>query len=346
MARSLWYGRTVAMMNILVTGGAGYVGAHACKSLAAVGFKPTVFDNLATGHRDFVRWGPFIQGDIRDAGSVEHAIHTSEAVAVLHFAGSAYVRESIVDPAKYYDNNVFGTLSLLAGMRAAGCSRLVFSSTCAVYGEPTTNPISESTLTAPVNPYGASKWMIERILADFGAAYGTRTISLRYFNACGADEAAEIGEKRDPETHLIARALMTLQGHITDFAVFGTDFATRDGTAVRDYVHVSDLADAHVLALRQLLEGGTGGTYNLGTGTGRSVREILHAIAHVTGQHVPEVQASRHLGEPARLVADPTLARTRLGFHPSRSDLHTIIRTAWNWHQRAHPKRPATKPIA
>jgi UDP-arabinose 4-epimerase len=331
------------MANILVTGGAGYVGAHACKSLAAVGFKPTVFDNLTTGHRDFVRWGPFIQGDIRDAGSVECAIRTSEAVAVLHFAGSAYVRESIVDPAKYYNNNVVGTLSLLAGMRASGCSCLVFSSTCAVYGEPTEDLISEATPTAPVNPYGASKRMVERILADFGAAYGMRTITLRYFNACGADESAEVGEKRDPETHLIARALMALQGHVTDFAVFGTDFATQDGTAVRDYIHVSDLADAHVAALQQLLESETGGTYNLGTGTGHSVREVLHAVADVTGQRIPEVQASRQLGEPARLVANPTLARARLGFDPSRSDLHTIIRTAWHWHQRAHPKRLGAK---
>lgn len=324
---------------ILVTGGAGYVGAHACKALASAGFRPVVFDNLSTGHRDFVRWGPLVEADIRQAAAVERAIRAHGVEAVLHFAASSYVRESMQDPAKYYDNNVVGSLSLLAGMRAAGCDRIVVSSTCAVYGEPDLVPINESTPPCPVNPYGASKLMTERILADYGRAYGLRSVCLRYFNACGADEAAELGELRDPETHLIARALMSLQGHIQDFAVYGADFATQDGTAVRDYVHVADLADAHVMSLRLLLGGGPSSLFNLGTGRGHSVREVLRAIGDVTGQLVPEVQAGRQTGEPGLLIADPVLARERLGFAPRRSDLQTIIRTAWAWHRRAHPKR-------
>ena len=328
------------MVAVLIAGGAGYVGAHACKALAASGFTPVVYDNLSTGHRDFIRWGSFIEGDIRDTGAVAKALQDTRARAVLHFAASASVRESMSHPAEYYDNNVSGTLSLLEGMRRARCKRLVFSSTCAVYGEHGPGLITEATPPCPVSPYGRSKWMVEQILDDFEAAYGLRSVKLRYFNACGADEAGEIGEKRDPETHLIARALMSLQGHVTDFAVFGTDFDTEDGTAVRDYVHVADLADAHVATLRLLLDGGTG-TYNLGTGTGHSVRDVLQAVGRVTGRPMPEVQASRQDGEPARLVADPALARKRFGFCPLRSDLDTIVRTAWQWHKHAHPRRPA-----
>ena len=333
------------MTSILVAGGAGYVGAHACKQLALAGFTPVVFDNLSTGHRDFVRWGPLEVGDIRDPGAVERTIRAHDAQAVMHFAAHAYVRQSIVDPAEYYDNNVVGTLSLLTGMRAAGCARLVFSSTCAVYGEPGTKPITEATPPAPMNPYGASKWMVERILADFRPAYGLSSTCLRYFNACGADESAEIGEKRDPETHLIPRALMSLQGYVPDFRVFGADFPTPDGTAIRDYVHVCDLAQAHVAALRRLLRGEDGSTYNLGTGRGYSVREVLRMVADVTGQDMPGPTASRQPGEPARLVADPTRARRDLDFEPVRSDLDTIVRTAWAWHLKAHPKQNSVPSI-
>ena len=232
--------------SVLVAGGAGYVGAHTCKSLARAGFLPVVLDNLSTGHREFVRWGPLVQADLRDTATVADTIRRHACVAVLHFAAFAYVGESVSDPAKYYDNNVAGTLSLLAGMRTAGCDALVFSSTCAVYGQPAQVPIVEVTPPDPINPYGASKLMVERILSDFRPAYGLRSVALRYFNACGADPDNEIGELRDPETHLIPRAMMALQGHIDDFAVFGTDFDTPDGTAIRDYVHVADLADAHV----------------------------------------------------------------------------------------------------
>lgn len=324
---------------VLVAGGAGYVGSHTCKALARAGFLPIVFDNLCTGHREFVRWGPLVEADLHDKAAVAEAIRRHECVAVLHFAAFALVGESVAEPAKYYDNNVVGTLSLLAGMRAAGCSALVFSSTCAIYGQPAQVPIVEDTRPDPINPYGASKLMVERILADFRPAYGLRSIALRYFNACGADPDAEIGELRDPETHLIPRAMMALQGHIGDFAVFGTDFDTPDGTAIRDYIHVADLADAHVAALRLLLSGSPGGVFNLGTGSGYSVKEVLQAIEREAGERLPDVNGPRRPGDPAVLIADATRARRDLGFDPQHSDIATIVRTAWAWHRRAHPRR-------
>ena len=329
---------------VLVAGGAGYVGAHTCKSLARAGFLPVVLDNLSTGHREFVRWGPLVQGDLRDAATVTDTIRRHACVAVLHFGAFAYVGESVSDPAKYYDNNVVGTLSLLAGMRTAGCDALVFSSTCAVYGQPAQVPIVEDTPPDPINPYGASKLMVERILSDFRPAYGLRSVALRYFNACGADPDNEIGELRDPETHLIPRAMMALQGHIDDFAVFGTDFDTPDGTAIRDYVHVADLADAHVVALQQLLGGSPGGVFNLGTGHGYSVKEVLQAIEQEVGERLPGVTGPQRSGDPAVLIADPMRARSVLGFEPVHSDLPTIIRTAWAWHRRAHPRRKTAAP--
>jgi UDP-arabinose 4-epimerase len=326
---------------VLVAGGAGYVGSHTCKALAQAGFLPVVLDNLSTGHRDFVRWGPLVQADLRDTAAIAEAIRQHHCRAVLHFAAFALVGESVTDPAKYYDNNVVGTLSLLSGMREAACDSLVFSSTCAVYGQPERVPIVEDTPRDPVNPYGASKLMVERILADFRPAYGLRSIALRYFNACGADPDNEIGELRDPETHLIPRAMMALQGHISDFAVFGTDFETPDGTAIRDYIHVADLADAHVAALRQLLEGKPGGVFNLGTGRGYSVKEVLSTIERETGEQLPDVAGPRRAGDPAELIADPARARNELDFNPVRSDLETIVRTAWAWHRQAHPRRNA-----
>ncbi|MCB4825114.1 UDP-glucose 4-epimerase GalE [Roseicella aerolata] len=325
---------------VLIAGGAGYIGAHACKALAARGYKPVIFDNFSTGHRAFVRWGPVVEGDIRDAAAVGWAIREHGCEAVLHFAACAYVGESVSDPRKYFDNNVTGTLAVLDGMRAAGCNRLVFSSTCAIYGQPDTVPISEDTRPNPINPYGASKLMVEQILRDYRPAYGLRSIALRYFNACGADVDGEIGELRDPETHLIPRAMMALQGHVRDFAVFGSDFPTPDGTAIRDYIHVSDLADAHAGALDALLGGHPGGAYNLGTGRGASVLEVLRMIERVTGEELPAVTGRRREGDPAALVADPTLARRELGFVPRSSDLETIVGTAWAWHRRAHPRRP------
>ena len=302
------------MRSVLVTGGAGYVGAHSCKALSEAGYLPVVVDNLSTGHESFVRWGPLVRADIRDHEALAHAFAAHNVSAVLHFAASAYVGESVTDPRKYYENNVGGALSLLRAMTDAGCRKIVFSSTCAIYGEPATVPIREDTPQDPVNPYGASKAMVERILDDYARAYGLGVVALRYFNACGADPDGEIGELRDPETHLIPRAMMAIQGHIADFAVFGTDYATADGTAVRDYVHVSDLADAHVASVRRLLEGGAGESYNLGTGRGYSVKQVLDAIAAETGEELKVRKGPRRPGDPPLLVADATLARRDLRF--------------------------------
>jgi UDP-glucose 4-epimerase len=262
-----------------------------------------------------------------------------DIVAVMHFAAASLVGESVVDPQKYYTNNVNGTLSLLAAMREAGCRRLVFSSTGAVYGNADSKALPESYPCAPINPYGASKWMIERILADYRGAYGLGSFALRYFNASGADAAGGIGELRDNETHLIPRAMMALQGHVPDFAVFGDDYDTPDGTAIRDYIHVTDLAAAHLKAVKLLMQGHSGGVFNLGTGSGLSVREILRAIATETGREVPHAVKPRRAGDPTYLVADPGAARETLQFQPLHSDLATIIRTAWAWHRVAHPLR-------
>jgi UDP-glucose-4-epimerase GalE len=331
---------------ILVTGGAGYVGAHACKALRRAGYTPVVFDNLSTGHTSFVRWGPLVEGDIRDTNSLLDAIQTYNAEAVLHFAASAYVGESVTNPQKYYENNVGGSLSLLRAMLAAGCRRLVFSSSCAIYGEPDNLPIRETAPQNPVNPYGASKAMVERIICDYKRAHGLRSVALRYFNASGADPESELGELRDPETHLIPRAMMAIQGYISDFAVFGNDYPTPDGTAIRDYIHVSDLAEAHVVALQYLLAGEAGGAFNLGTGRGYSVKQVLDAIAAETGETLPVSDAPRREGDPPVLLADASLSHTKLGFAPRLSHLEKIVETAWAWHQRAHPRLVDTPPIA
>jgi UDP-glucose-4-epimerase GalE len=324
---------------ILVTGGAGYIGAHCCKALSEAGYLPVCVDDLSTGSRDFVKWGPLIVGTIRDTARVAETIRSNHIAAVMHFAAFSQVGESVADPQKYYLNNVGGTLSLLAAMREAGCSRLVFSSTGAVYGNAGRDPISEDAAGAPVNPYGVSKWMIEQMLTDFRAAYQLNSICLRYFNASGAERSASIGEFRDPETHLIPRAMMALQGHVEDFAIFGDDYETPDGTAVRDYIHVEDLAAAHILALDALLNGSVGGCFNLGTGSGYSVREVIAAVEAAAGRKVPLSVKPRRIGDPPILVADPSSAQTSLGFRPVVSDLATIVASAWAWHQKAHPRR-------
>jgi UDP-glucose-4-epimerase GalE len=328
---------------ILVTGGAGYIGSHCCRALAAAGYHPVAYDNFSTGHRSFVA-GSLVVGELSDKTALSRAFAQHDIVAVMHFAASSLVGESVVDPQKYYINNLAGTLSLLDAMREAGCHRLVFSSTGAVYGNADSQALPENYACAPINPYGASKWMIERILADYRSAYGLGSFALRYFNASGADAAGGIGELRDPETHLIPRAMMALQGHVPDFAVFGDDYDTPDGTAIRDYIHVTDLAAAHVLALQLLMQGHSGGVFNLGTGAGFSVREILAAIAAETGRAVPHVIKPRRAGDPTYLVADPTASRETLKFKPAHSDLATIIRTAWAWHQTAHPLK-TNKPL-
>jgi UDP-glucose-4-epimerase GalE len=337
---------TVAMSDrpvILVTGGAGYIGSHACRALEAAGYHVVVYDNLSTGNRDFVA-GPLVVADLLDRAALSEVFAQYRIAGVMHFAAASLVGESMADPQKYFLNNVGGTLSLLSAMRETGCDRLVFSSSGAVYGQADSMALTESQPCAPINTYGTTKWMIERILADYRSAYGFGAFCLRYFNASGADVAGDLGELRDNETHLIPRAMMAMQGHLTEFAVFGTDYDTPDGTAIRDYVHVTDLATAHVAALRLLLQGHKGGAFNLGTGVGFSVHEILAAIAAETGRQVPHTIKPRRSGDPAYLVADPSASRNVLKFAPRYSDLPTIIRTAWAWHRKARPLKAISGP--
>ena len=322
---------STAHPKVLVAGGAGYIGSHTCKALAAGGFLPVVYDNLSTGHRGLVRWGPLVEGDLLDQRTLEHTFAEHRPVAVLHFAACAYVGESFEDPAKYYSNNVIGALRLLDAARSAGNVPIVFSSTCAVYGEPATLPITEDTDLAPVNPYGRTKQAIEHALSDYDAAYGLRSARLRYFNASGCDPGGEIGESHDPETHLIPRAILAAMGRLEELSLYGDDYPTPDGTAIRDYVHVCDLANTHVAAVRHLLGGGESVTVNLGTGHGCSVREIVDAVERITGLDVPYRIVARRQGDPAVLVADGSRAERLLGFSPEHSDIETIVRTAHAW---------------
>lgn len=314
--------------RILVTGGAGYIGSHTAKLLRLEGIEPVVYDNLSTGNRSAVRWGPFVQGDILDTGYLVEVIEQHQPAAVIHFAASAYVGESVADPAKYYNNNVRGTLSLLEACRQASLVKIIFSSSCATYGVPARLPIDEATWQAPINPYGKTKLMGEHMLADYATAFGLNFVSLRYFNACGADPEGDLGEWHDPETHLIPRALLAAAGKIPHLEVFGDDYDTPDRTCVRDYIHVADLARAHVLAYRHLAKGGANVALNLGTGRGFSIKEVLRAISEVTGRDVPVVYRRRRCGDPPALYADATLAHQTLGFLPRYSDLETIVRTA------------------
>ena len=314
--------------RILVTGGAGYIGSHTAKLLCSEGIEPVVYDNLTTGNRSAVRWGPFVEGDILDGARLIDVVEQYQPVAVIHFAASAYVGESVIDPAKYYRNNVRGTLSLLDVCRQTGVDKMIFSSSCATYGVPDVLPIDEATPQVPINPYGKTKLMAEHMLADYAAAFGLNYVSLRYFNACGADPEGDLGEWHDPETHLIPRALMAAAGTISHLEIFGEDYDTPDGTCVRDYIHVTDLARAHVLAYRHLAKGGENLALNLGTGRGFSIREVLRAIGEVTGHDVPIVTRRRRCGDPPALYADAGLAYQTLGFLPRYSDLETIVRTA------------------
>jgi UDP-glucose-4-epimerase GalE len=321
--------------SILVTGGAGYVGSHACKALARVGYVPVVYDDLSRGHREAVRWGPLVDGNLHDSARLGAALRAHRISAVMHFAAFAYVGESVTDPEKYYRNNVGGTIALLRAMREAGVGRIVFSSTCAVYGVPEVLPIRETTAKAPLNPYGDTKLAIERALHWYGSAYGMRYMALRYFNAAGADPDGEIGEAHEPETHLIPLVLRAALGSGDPVQIFGTDYPTPDGTAIRDYIHVTDLADAHVRALGDLAAGGDSAALNLGTGRGCSVREVIAAVERIAGRTVRRRETGRRPGDPPELVADPALARSRLGWQPRHSDLDTIIATALAW--ESHP---------
>jgi UDP-glucose-4-epimerase GalE len=327
------------MKSILVVGGAGYIGAHTCKALKAAGYNAVSFDNLTTGHRNFVKWGPLVVGDILDTLALEQVLRDFSIDAVIHFAAHAYIGESVFHPQKYYINNVSGTLSLLQAMRNSGVDKIVFSSTCAVYGQPPQLPVLEGMPTIPITPYGHSKLMVEQILSDYRSAYSTKYVALRYFNASGADVDCELGELRDPETHLIPRAMMYLQGHLDSFEVFGTDYPTHDGTAIRDYVHVADLADAHVLATDHLLSSGEGGVFNLGSGAGYSVKQVLDAISRETRLSLPAPMGRRRKGDAAQLYADASLVAKTLGWRPRSSSLDEIVRTAWQWHKKAHPKQ-------
>ena len=324
-------------LNILVTGGAGYIGSHTCKALAAAGFMPVAYDNLVFGHEWAVKWGPLARGDILDRGRLEEVFRRYKPSAIVHFAAYAYVGESVEQPAKYYKNNVTGTLTLFEAMRDHGVEQMVYSSTCATYGRPQMIPIPEHHPQNPVNPYGASKLMVEQILADFSAAYGLRSISLRYFNAAGADAEGEIGEDHDPETHLIPLVLQTAAGKRPNITIYGTDYDTPDGTCIRDYVHVSDLAEAHVLALKALSSNGSSASYNLGTGRGFSVREVIETAHSVTGREIRVQEGPRRPGDPPQLVADATRAKTELGWTPKYADLDQIVKSAWSWSLRHHP---------
>ena len=324
------------MKHVLVFGGAGYIGSHTCKALAAAGFSPVAFDNLGEGSRDFVRWGDLIEADIMNTESVDQAFRTYSPVAAIHFAAFAYVGESVIEPEKYYNNNVIGSLNILSSARRNGLVPLVFSSSCATYGQPITVPISESTPQRPINPYGRTKLIIEQALADYDLAYGLRSVCLRYFNACGADASGDLGEVHKVETHLIPRAILSSLGRIRDFTVYGCTLDTHDGSPVRDYIHVSDLADAHVLALRHLLGGQPSERFNIGTGEGVSVFQMIHALESITGNRVPYQVAPSRAGDPPVLVADPSKARQALGFTAQHSELGNILRTALAWHS-LHP---------
>ena len=320
---------------ILVTGGAGYIGSHACKALACAGYSPVVYDNLVYGHHAAVKWGPLEQGDLLDSARLDEVIKLYQPRAVMHFAAYAYVGESVSDPGKYYVNNVTGSLSLLQAMVRHGIDKMVFSSTCATYGNPLHEAIGEAHPQTPINPYGQSKLMVETMLGDFGRAHKLRSMSLRYFNAAGADSAGDIGEDHTPETHLVPLALEAAAGKRGPLTVFGNDYATPDGTCIRDYIHVTDLAQAHVKALQALEQGASSGNYNLGTGAGCSVKEMIEAIEQVTGMPVPHVFGERREGDPPRLVADARLFQREFGWQPSHSDLPTIIQTAWHWLNRS-----------
>jgi UDP-glucose-4-epimerase GalE len=326
------------MSAVLVTGGAGYIGSHAVKALRAAGHSVVVFDDLSAGHAAAIGDTPLVQADIRDTGAVLGALREHAVTAVMHFAALLSVGESVRQPARYYDYNVRGSLSVLDAMVAEGVQRMVLSSTCAVYGNPLTTPIDEEHQTNPINAYGETKLAVERALGHYGRAYGLRSIALRYFNAAGADPDGELGEDHDPEIHLIPRAIQAACGGAT-LQLFGEDYPTADGTCERDYVHVTDLATAHLRALEAVeLDTGQATTvYNLGTGQPRSVREVIRAVERVTGRHVPIEEAPRRPGDPAVLYASADRIGRELGWRPAYASLDDVVETAWRWHE-THPK--------
>jgi UDP-glucose-4-epimerase GalE len=320
------------MVSVLVTGGAGYIGSHTAKQLARAGFRPVVLDNLSQGHREAVKWGPLIEGDLADPAAIRRAVEEHEVRAAVHFAASALVEESMRAPRDYFRNNVRNTLNLFDVLLDCDVRNVVFSSTCATYGMPETVPIPEEHPQHPVNPYGESKLFVERVLGWYGPAYGLRWMALRYFNAAGADLEGDLGEEHDPETHLIPRAVGAALGLLPPLKLYGTDYPTPDGTAIRDYIHVTDLAEAHVSAVKYLMAGGASRAINLGTGVGHSVREVLGTVESVCGRKVPVEPAGRRAGDPVSLVARSERATQVLGWSPRYSDLATIVKTAVAWH--------------
>lgn len=324
------------MKNVLVTGGAGYIGSHACKALRAAGYTPVTFDNLETGWRAAVKFGPFVQGDLMDPASIAAVFTDYKPVAVMHFAALSQVGESMNDPARYWRNNLVGSLNLIEAAVAAGCLDFVFSSTCATYGDQDNVVLDENSAQYPMNTYGASKRAIEDVLVAFQNAYGLRHVIFRYFNVAGADPEAEVGELHQPETHLIPLMLDAISGKRAALTVFGTDYDTPDGTCIRDYVHVCDLVDAHVLGLKWLQDGKKSRVFNLGTGSGFSVREVIDQSRLVTNRPVPYVDGDRRLGDCTKLVSGSVRAEVELGWKPTRSTLDMMITDAWRWHQTGH----------
>lgn len=323
-------------MNILVVGGAGYIGSHMCKCLAQAGYHPIVLDNLVYGHREAVQWGPLIEGSIDDADLLKHLFKTHDISAVMHFAAFTYVGESVQNPAIYYQNNVAATLTLLQSMVEGNITKFIFSSSCATYGESVKIPITEDHPLNPISPYGRTKLMVEEIMRDFEHAYGLSSTALRYFNAAGADPEGQLGEDHDPETHLIPLVLETALGQRRDIKIFGNDYETEDGTCVRDYIHIVDLASAHLLALEKLLNGDPGDSFNLGNGNGYSVKEVIDKARKISGKPIPVEIIARREGDPAILVGSSQKAMNELGWQPQYAELETIIEHAWNWH-KTHP---------
>lgn len=327
--------------TVLVTGGAGYVGSHSCKAFAEAGWNIVVYDNLSRGWRDFVQFGELFEGDLLDADRLDEAFEKFKPEAVVHFAAFAYVGESVDQPGLYYENNTLGTVRLLEAMAKAGTDKIIFSSTCATYGVPTEMPITESMRQAPINPYGMSKLFVEKVLDDYETAHGIRSVKLRYFNAAGASPDGEIGERHEPETHLIPLCIEGVLNDTFKLTIFGDDFETRDGTCIRDYIHVMDLADAHLKALDYLGGGGASDVFNLGTGTGTSVLEIVHAVERVTGKSVPREIGPRRPGDPPALVASAEKAARILGWKPVQSDVDSVIATAYEWHLKELARKAA-----
>ena len=324
-------------MNVLITGGAGYIGSHTAKAMARAGFTPVSLDNLSFGHVWAVKWGPLEKGELADVEFVRRVVKQHKIEAVVHFAANAFVGESMTDPRKYFQNNVVNTLNLLNVMNDEGVKTFVFSSTCATYGDPIHVPIDETHPQNPVNPYGESKLFVEKMLKWYGHAYNLRWTALRYFNAAGADPDGEIGEDHDPETHLIPLVIQAAQGKRPHIGVFGADYPTPDGTAIRDYIHVTDLADAHVKSVQRLINsrgGEASDAFNLGTGNGSTVRQVIKAVENVSGRNVNVVDSPRRPGDPPALVADAKKANTMLGWTPKFPRIETIVGHAWKWHSK------------